>query len=81
MTDNLNDTPMVVLPDNSREELRVSLDAFKGHELVNLRAWYRSNDGYMRPTRKGVALRADSLPEVIAALTELHAHMLGADFQ
>ncbi|EAU47594.1 hypothetical protein R2601_19694 [Salipiger bermudensis HTCC2601] len=62
---------MVVLPKNSREELRVCIDTFKGHVLLNLRIWYLGKDGDMHPTRKGVALRAESLPDIIAALTSL----------
>jgi len=65
--------PTIVLPKNSREELRVSLDPFKGHNLVSLRVWYRSQDGDMRPTKKGVALQVANLPAVIAALSELQA--------
>lgn len=81
MNNTLGNTRTVVLPKNSREELHVSLDAFKGHTLINLRVWYRSEDGDMRPTKKGVALRAGSLPAVIAALTELNSHIEAKDAQ
>lgn len=74
MNSNPLTAPMIVLPKNSREELRVSLDTFKGHSLINLRIWYLSRDGDMRPTKKGIAMRTDTLPEVIAALIELHSH-------
>lgn len=63
------------LPKNSREEIRVSLDHFKGCELVSLRIWFRADDGTMRPTKKGVALRAECLSEVLEALLHLDAVM------
>ncbi len=53
---------------NSREEIRLTLDTFKGVELVNIRVWYRGDDGDYRPSKKGVAFKLDLLPQVIAAL-------------
>lgn len=51
-----------------REEIRLTLDTFKGVELVNIRVWYRSDDGDYRPSKKGVAFKLDLLPHVIEAL-------------
>lgn len=53
---------------NSREEIRLTLDTFKGAELVNIRVWYRDEGGDYRPSKKGVAFKLDLLPQVIAAL-------------
>ncbi|EYD75011.1 hypothetical protein Rumeso_03435 [Rubellimicrobium mesophilum DSM 19309] len=44
---------MISLRKNSREELRVSLDEFKGHRLLNLRVWFEGDDGQMRPGKQG----------------------------
>lgn len=65
----------VTLHKNSREEIRVSLDHYMGCHLVNLRVWFRADDGTMRPTKKGVALRAECLSEVLQALHHLDAVM------
>jgi Transcriptional Coactivator p15 (PC4) len=51
---------------NSREVLRVTLDDFKGHRLVNLRGDYR-------PGKHGLALRVDKLEGLIAALIDAQA--------
>lgn len=56
---------------NSREEIRVSLDTFKGYELACVRVWFRDKDGEMRPSKQGVAFRKELLPDIIAALREL----------
>ena len=53
---------------NSREEIRLSLDDFKGQQLVNLRVWFTAEDGTMRPGRQGIAFRLELLPAVLAAL-------------
>lgn len=53
---------------NAREELRVSLCEFNGHQLANLRIWFTADDGTMRPGNKGLAFKLTLLPEVIEAL-------------
>lgn len=63
-------TDIAIIPKNAREELRISLDEFNGHELLNLRIWFHTGDGEMRPTKKGVALKVALLPELLAALVE-----------
>jgi hypothetical protein len=58
---------------NSREVLRVTLDDFKGHRLVNLRVWFKTAEGDYCPGKHGVALRIDKLEGLIAALIDAHA--------
>ena len=59
---------------NSREEIRVTLDNFKGIDLVNLRVWFQGADGTMCPGKQGIAFKRDLLPEVLAAL-----HRIGGE--
>ena len=59
---------IATIPKNSREELRVSLDHFRGHDLVNLRVWFDAGEGEMRPGKKGLAVRIAHLPDLIGAL-------------
>ena len=61
----------VVLQKSAREELRVSLEVFRGQMLLNLRVWFCDDEGEMRPGRQGVALRAELLPELQTALDRL----------
>ena len=56
------------IPKNRTEEIRVSLDDFKGNQLVNLRVWFQNSDGEMRPGKQGIAFKLALLPEVLAAL-------------
>lgn len=56
---------------NAREEIRITLDDFKGHQLVNLRVWFDGGNGEYRPGKQGVAFRLDLLPEVLEALGAL----------
>lgn len=53
---------------NSREEIRLTVESFKGMDLVNIRVWYRDDAGEYRPGRKGIAFKLELLPEVLTAL-------------
>ena len=55
---------------NSREMIRIILVlASKRRWAVNLRAWYRNNEGGYRLSRDGIVMMADRLPELAAAVT------------
>jgi hypothetical protein len=58
-------------------EIRVAFSNYKGRRVVDVRVWYLPRDGgdYL-PTRKGITIDADKLPELVAAMTEA-AGMLG----
>ena len=62
-------TDLGTIPKNSREEIRVTLDEYQGHELVSLRVWFESPDGDMRPSKKGLAFRRELLPQIMEALS------------
>ncbi|RWR04157.1 hypothetical protein D2T32_20480 [Sinirhodobacter populi] len=55
---------------NSREEIRLTVETFKGMELVNIRVWYQDTAGEYRPGRKGIAFKLELLPEVLTALSK-----------
>lgn len=53
---------------NTRGEVvRVRRFDFKGHDMVDVRQWYPAAGGELRPG-KGLALRTEQLPDLIAAL-------------
>ena len=57
---------------NSFEEVRISLTEFKGKELIDLRVYYRPDDGEeMRPTKKGITISPEKFPELKKAILEL----------
>jgi len=56
---------------NAEEEIIVQLTNFKGHDLVDLRVWVKSLIGETgKPTKKGLTVKPDLLPELIEALKE-----------
>jgi len=61
---------MKTIRKNAREEIRVARVEYKGYDLVNLRIWFRADDGSMRPGRDGFAIRAGLVDELIDALLD-----------
>jgi hypothetical protein len=71
--------PIATIRKNAREELRVSVDEFHGHHLLNLRVWFEAEDGQMRPGKQGLAVRVALLPELRAALAKVDAEGYGKE--
>ena len=53
---------------NSREIIVVAMSEFKRISFVDIRVNYKTETGDFAPTKKGVAVRPEKLPELIAAL-------------
>ncbi len=53
---------------NNNEIIRIEVSEFKGHELINIRIWYRaidaSGDVIYKPTQKGVTLNIAEYDEL-----------------
>lgn len=55
-------------------ETRVAIDLYKERRVLDVRVWFRpSGQAEYVPTRKGVTLDADKLPELVAALAKAAA--------
>jgi hypothetical protein len=72
------------IPKNNREDIRVTLSNFKGHDLVGARIWFKSKDGEPRPSSKGITVNVKVLPELIGLLEQaekkaIELGVLGAD--
>ena len=60
---------MIAITKNTREELRIERQEYRGHDLINFRVWYDDGTGEYRPGKQGIAFRAELLPEVVNALS------------
>jgi hypothetical protein len=61
---------MIAIQKNAREEIRVSVDDYRGIALANVRVWYLHGDEY-RPGKQGIAIRLELVPQLIEALREV----------
>jgi len=65
------DRTIATFPKSSIEEVRITLGTYRGYDLVSARIWTDADDGGdRRPTRKGLTLRVERLPELVAALRQ-----------
>ena len=62
-----------VLEKNSRESLVINQSEFKGVKLVDVRVFYKDENGDLKPTKKGVSVRLEQLDAMIKALSEVSA--------
>ena len=67
------------IPKNQREEVRVTLEKYKGYHLISQRVWFEHHTGQMRPGKQGVLVQLHCLPDLIEALqvAKDHAAELG----
>jgi len=65
--------PQVVysFPKNPLEEVRASITVFKGKQYVDLRIYYKGDDGEFRPSKKGLTLSLDLFSELEQAVEKL----------
>jgi hypothetical protein len=60
---------------NKREEVRVSVDTFHGRKLINIRVYYRDDDGAMKPGKQGLAIGVDRYKDFAGAILEAGKHL------
>jgi hypothetical protein len=52
---------------NAREEVRVTVGEYRGRQVADFRVWTRLDD-HDQPTRKGLTIRVEQVPELLAAV-------------
>jgi hypothetical protein len=65
--------PQVVhtFPKNPLEEIRASVTVFKGKQYVDLRVYYKGDDGEYHPSKKGLTLSLDLFPDLEESVRKL----------
>ena len=53
---------------NVKEQIRVSIEEYHDHKFVDCRVYFENDKGEWCPTKKGIALNADCIDEVIQGL-------------
>lgn len=59
----------IVMKKNSRESLVISRNEYKGVDLIDIRTFFKNEEGDLSPTKKGVSIRLELLDELIASLS------------
>jgi len=66
---------LAVIRKNAREEIRVELSEYNGHDLLSLRVWADPAAGSSQrvPTKAGIACNVALIPDLIEALRRAEA--------
>jgi hypothetical protein len=64
---------------NPTEEVRAGIKEFKGRRYIDLRIYYMDDQGEWKPTRKGISLSTDFMPELKEAVGKLEAELANAE--
>lgn len=62
--------PLHIMPKNARERIEISLTEWRGLSLFSARVYAFTGDGKWVPTTKGLTIRVEQLPELVAASAE-----------
>ena len=58
---------------NSAEKVKIFLNRYRGNEYIDIRIWTKNlpgEDGAENPSRKGLTLHVELLPDLLRALKE-----------
>lgn len=69
--------PVHVFAKNKQEQIRISLNEYKGHQYIDIRTFYLKDGKYL-PGPKGVTLKKELYAELAKGVAEL-APLLGID--
>jgi hypothetical protein len=50
------------------EELRITADAFEGHDFIGTRIWTQGRDGIFYPSQRGITIRRAEIADFIKAM-------------
>jgi hypothetical protein len=64
---------------NPTEEVRVGIKEFKGRRYIDLRIYYTDDKGEWKPTKKGISLATDFMPELKQAVDALEKELKASE--
>ncbi|MDJ0762982.1 MAG: transcriptional coactivator p15/PC4 family protein [Myxococcota bacterium] len=64
---------------NPTEEVRAGIKEFKGRRYIDLRIYYMDDKGEWKPTRKGISLATDFMPELRQAVDAIEQELQASE--
>jgi len=61
---------------NAAEEVRVEVGQFYGKDVVNVRVYFENDEGKRLPSKKGIAMALNLVPELKKGVDLAHAEYL-----
>jgi hypothetical protein len=60
---------------NKKEEVRISVGTFHGRKIINLRVYYKDDDGTWKPGKQGLAVSVERYKDLAGALLQVGEHL------
>ncbi len=60
---------------NPTEEVRAGIKEFKGRQYIDIRIYYLDDQSEWKPTRKGISLATDFMPELKNAVESIEKEL------
>ena len=60
------------LEKNAFDSIVVQTTEFKGRELIDIRIFYLDSGGELKPTKKGISISPDHVPELIKLIQKAY---------
>lgn len=60
---------------NKREEVRLSVGVFHGRRIINVRVFYKDDDGTWKPGKQGLAISVERYKDLAGAVLQVGEHL------
>jgi hypothetical protein len=64
---------------NKTHQVRISENEYQGHPYVDIRLFFRTDNGAWRPTKSGLTIPPRLYPELLRGILELGVHLDALD--
>jgi len=68
---------LAVMEKSGGHLIRVTENTFEGRDLVDVRVYYSDENGALKPTRKGIAIRREQFGDLVDLLMEAREKLNG----
>ena len=70
-----NDVLVAQFEKNKKEEVRVSVGTFHGRRIINLRVYFKDDDGTYKPGKQGLAVSVERYKDLAGAILQVGEHL------
>lgn len=74
-------SPTAIIERGPIEQIRFSVQTYKGHRYLDVRTYFENGPGEWKPTKKGVTFALDQLDDLEAAVAALRLAVAGEQRQ
>jgi hypothetical protein len=60
---------------NKKEEVRLSVGTFHERKIINIRVYYKDDDGSWKPGKQGLALSIERYKDLAGAVLQVGEHL------